>query len=174
MGSIPIANPSPKRTPRPSRRLLVVAVLAVVVAGVIAAAYVFARPTGFEQPGTVWYDAGAVDELPVNEPVRVTEHRFWLVRLESDEVVALHSTDPYMGCSIVWHPSFELRGRTGWFSNPCHSPKYDLTGRCFDGPCIRGMDRFPVRVERGRVEVNVSGEPLEGPPVALGAEPVTP
>jgi nitrite reductase/ring-hydroxylating ferredoxin subunit len=174
MGSVPVASPAPKGRPRAGRRLLAVAVLAVAVAGIVAAAYVFARPTGFEQPAAVWYNAGAVDEIPVNEPVRITEQRFWLVKLESGEVLALYQRDPHQGCTVPWNSGFELRSKQGWFRNPCHGQTYDLTGRCFDGPCIRGMDRYPVRIERGRVEVNVAAEPLEGPPVDPGAEPVTP
>lgn len=58
-------------------------------------------------------------------------------------------------------------GHKGWFRNPCYGEMYDLTGRCFAGPCVRGMDRYPVAIDGGNVRVDVAHQIL-GP--AIGPE----
>jgi Rieske Fe-S protein len=89
----------------------------------------------------------------------------WLVKAGDEEFVALLTRDPHLGCTIPWRPTFEFGGKTGWFRNPCHNETYDLSGRCFFGPCVRGMDRFPLRVEDGEVKVLVDqGAIILGPP----------
>ena len=163
MGSIPVANPAPLRRPHLSRRGLFVLALPLATIAVIVTVIAFAWPRSAEPAR--WIDAGSVDGLSVNEPVRVTEGRFWLVKQESDEVLALYQKDPHLGCTVPWRPDFEFQGREGWFRNPCHSETYDLTGVCRFGPCARGLDRFPVRVRDGRVQVDIA-RVIAGPPVA--------
>lgn len=164
MGSIPVANPAPIRRPHISRRgLLAIALpLAVIALAVTLAA--FAWPTGAKVEPARWVDAGTVEALTVNEPVRVPEHRFWLVKQESGDILALYEKDPHLGCTVPWRPDFKFRGVTGWFRNPCHAETYDLAGRCHFGPCPRGLDRFPVRVNDGRVQVNTA-RLLPGPSI---------
>jgi len=103
----------------------------------------------------------------VNQPVRVVEGRLWLVKQESGEVLALYQKDPRLGCTVPWRPDFEFRGRTGWFRNPCHGQTYDLGGSCVAGPCVRGLDRFQVRVADREVQVNLA-KLIPGP--AIGPE----
>lgn len=79
-------------------------------------------------------------------------------------MLALYQKDPRLGCTVPWRPDFEFLGRKGWFRNPCHGQTYDLDGNCVFGPCIRGLDRFPVRVKDGRVQVNVE-QVIHGPPL---------
>ncbi len=162
MGSIPVANPAPYQRPHLSRRgLLVLALpLAVFAFGVTVVAFVW--PMGAKVEPARWIDVGTVEALSVNEPVRVTEGRFWLVKQETGEVLALWQRDPRLGCTVPWRPDFEFAGRKGWFRNPCHGQTYDFAGRCVSGPCVRGLDRFPVRVRDGQIEVNV-GQVILGP-----------
>jgi nitrite reductase/ring-hydroxylating ferredoxin subunit len=174
MGSVPVASPAPKGRPRAGRRSLALVTLLIAVAGLIAAAYVFARPTGFEQPSVVWYGVGAVEDIPVHSPQRYAEHHFWLVKLEPGEVLALYDIDPRSGCVVAWEPDYRLAMGTGWFRDPCMASAYDLTGRCFQGPCTRSLDRLPVRTEDGRVRVHVASDPIPGAERAPGATPVTP
>jgi len=161
MGSIPVANPSPLRRPHLSRRALLALTLPLAVLALIAIVLSFAWPaTTVEER---WIDAGPVDALAVNQPVRNLEGRFWLVKLESSEILALYQQDPHLGCTVPWRPDFQFAGRRGWFRNPCHGETYDLDGTCVSGPCARGLDRFEVRTRAGRIQVNLAGV-IPGPP----------
>jgi len=180
MGHLPIAQPTPRRTWHFSRRVIPLALLvlgAVAVFGV-ALAVAWPTPENVRQitHGPNWVAVAWVDALAVNEPVRIVEHRIYLVKLESGETLALYQKDPRpnFGCTVPFNPRFEFAGHTGWFRNPCHGQTYDLTGTCFDGPCARGLDRYEVRVQDGHVQIDVNTLIL-GPPVAPpGQRPVTP
>ena len=156
----------------PRRGVAIALVLLAIVAALVLLA-VFAWPSGPRTGEARWVDAGLLDAIPANQPLRFAEERFWLVRLSSGEVLALWQADPNDGCTVPWRPDFDFLGHKGWFRNPCHAQTYDLAGRCFAGPCPRGLDRFPLEVRDGRVRVNVKATIL-GPPVDAGAQPFAP
>lgn len=173
MGTIPIAKPTPQRTWRLSRRIIPLALLGLAALALIAVAVAITWPTGsnVEQPS--WVGLTRVDDLNVNEPVRFIEQRLYLVKLDSGEILALSQRSTYRGCTVPWRPEFKFMGRTGWFRDPCHGATFDLTGVCYEGPCPRGLDRYEVRVEGGKVEVNLDRLTL-GPPLSARDEPVNP
>lgn len=100
--------------------------------------------------------AGDVNDFSVGEPVRNVEGNFYIVKLESGEFLALYQKDPHLGCTVVWNPTLDFRGRTGWFRNPCHNETYDIEGNAVFGPQPRGLDRFPVEVVDGQVRVDTN------------------
>lgn len=155
MRSIPVANPSlPRRLGLPRRGLRIAVVVATLVFALIVAIS-FAWPTGSKVDQVGWFNAGSASEFAINQPVRFPEHRFWLVRLESGEFIALWQKSPHRGCIVPWLPDFEFMGKKGWFRDPCYNSTWDVTGTLVFGPSPRGLDRFPVLVEDGTVRVNV-------------------
>jgi len=162
MGTIPVANPSPSqrlRFPRRGLRIAVVLATAVIATIVVLS---FAWPTGSKVDQVGWFTAGSTSDFAINEPVRFREQRFWLVRLESGEFVALWQRSPYRGCTVPWRPGFEFMGKKGWFRDPCHNDTFTIEGVHVFGPGPRGMDRFPVRIDDGIVRVNVKTV-IQGP-----------
>ena len=71
---------------------------------------------------------------------------------------ALYQKCPHLGCRV---PSCES---SQWFECPCHGSKYNQVGEKKAGPAPRGMDRFGVLLEGGRVVVDTS-LPIQGPPI---------
>jgi len=104
-------------------------------------------------------------------PKFVSEGRFWLTFYEGtgDEPVyeivgavetklqALYRKCVHLGCSVP-HCSKSML-----FECPCHGSKYRLHGEYFGGPAPRGLDRFPVTIEGGKVVVD-TGSVQVGPP----------
>ncbi|HSP55560.1 MAG TPA: Rieske (2Fe-2S) protein [Dehalococcoidia bacterium] len=164
MGTIPVANPAPVQRPHISRRGLLVLALPLAVIAFIVIGVAFAWPAGPKVEPARWVDAGSFDALTADQPIRFPEGRSWLVKQESGEILALFHVDPHLGCLVPWRPDFEYLGRKGWFRDPCHSETYDLDGHCVFGPCVRGLDRFEVRVSDGQVEVNTA-KVIPGPPL---------
>jgi cytochrome b6-f complex iron-sulfur subunit len=72
--------------------------------------------------------------------------------------VALSQKCPHLGCTVKWCRS------SGWFECPCHGSRYNPVGELERGPSPRGMDRFPVRVVAGVVEVDTTTTFLGPPP----------
>lgn len=163
MGAIPVANPSPVRRPHLSPRGLLIVALPLALLGAFAVLLAVAWPTGPNVGRARWVDGGDAEALVAGQPVRLAEQGVWLVKQESGEILALWQRDPHLGCTVPWNPDFEFNGRRGWFRNPCHSETYDLDGTCVFGPCVRGLDRFPVRIRGGRVQIN-AGQLIPGPP----------
>lgn len=147
------------------RRLALAALLLGAISAVLAATIALLSSSGpQEKPGEALFDAGPAAGFEMNQPVRFPD--FWLVRQGEAEFLALSQRDPESKCTVPWRPEFEYRGWKGWFRDPCHGATYDLPGRCFTGPCPRGLDRFPVTIRDGHVFVDTSRKilgPVLGP-----------
>jgi cytochrome b6-f complex iron-sulfur subunit len=156
MGSIPVANPAPYQRPHISRRGLLAFALPLALIALIVTVVAFVWPEGGRPAPPPLLDAGAVEDLPVNEPTRILEGRFWLVKLESGEVLALSQRSTHLGCTVPWRSEFEFQGRKGWFRDPCSGATWDIDGTLVFGPAFRGLDRHPLRIEYGRILVDTS------------------
>jgi len=138
--------------PRSDHRAFFVALAGIAVlslAGTVR--YLWPLPAS---PPSPLISAGRVDRLIADYPIAFPQGKFWLVKRENGEVLALAMKDPYLGCSVVWRPDYEFEGVRGWFRNPCQGQTYDLDGYCRYGPCVRGLDRYPATVQSGQVIVD--------------------
>lgn len=97
----------------------------------------------------------------VEEKFRISTIRFYVVNHETEGFLALWSRDPHLGCFVPWRDHLE----EPVFKNPCHGEVYNKAGVCLEGPCVRGLDRFPVTIRGGRVLVDLTTV-IEGPPTA--------
>jgi Rieske Fe-S protein len=78
----------------------------------------------------------------------------------ADEILALWRRCPHLGCMIP--PLCEERDR---FQCYCHQSTYNIVGEKLQlGPAPRGMDRFPVRINRAGVLLVDTREVIAGPP----------
>ena len=90
---------------------------------------------------------------------------------------ALYQKCVHLGCRVPQCLTSQ------WFECQCHGSQYNRNGEKKGGPAPRGLDRFPLQVEGGRVTVNtaiiVTGPPIgtnttgqeaEGPHCVGGGE----
>ncbi|HYI43984.1 MAG TPA: Rieske 2Fe-2S domain-containing protein [Actinomycetota bacterium] len=120
------------------------------------------------------------------KPKFIAEGRFWLtyydgtgdapvylaVNAQDTKLLALYRKCVHLGCSVPHC------GTSMLFECPCHGSKYRLNGEFYGGPAPRGLDRFPVTIEAGKIVVD-TGDVQEGPPRGVStwdkfAEPVGP
>lgn len=108
-------------------------------------------PAAFNDPAPRYVlsaTQGTVTEVPF---VTVSPVRIFLVHDPSEGFVALYNRDPHLGCRIKWAAG-NLR-----FEDPCHGSKYTRTGEYIEGPSLRSLDRFFVRINDDRdVLIDVS------------------
>lgn len=126
------------------------------------------NPTGFGAPVTV---IKSRIPKPGDDPVRISEGKFWLVNLQGQEgdvlgaggtggLLALYWKCPHLGCSVPWRPDFDgsqvnFPGIIGWFRCPCHGSTYSKAGIRVFGPAPRPMDTFLITVNSdGSIVVN--------------------
>ena len=120
----------------------------------------FASPL-FEKSSENWTDLGPVSAAPVGKPYKVefmarqrdgwvvTEKRAsaWLMTADGKTFVAYDPRCTHLGCPYRWDD------QQGKFLCPCHSAVFDAEGKVVSGPPPRPLDRYRVKVERGRVLV---------------------
>lgn len=87
----------------------------------------------------------------------VREGRLYLTRARG-ELFAVTQACPHLGCRV---PYCEASAR---FECPCHGSVFNLAGEWISGPAPHGMNRYPIRIEEGRVVVDVA-EPEQGAPL---------
>jgi nitrite reductase/ring-hydroxylating ferredoxin subunit len=166
-------------------RLLLAGGLALVAVVVAAAAFAFLWPRESRSfdlgpldqfaPGTVttYNLRGGVPVLSPDGRVHTNE-AFHVVRFKDGEIRALSSKDPHLGCAVPWRPDFEWDGETGFFRNPCHGETFDMAGNRVFGPSPRGLDRFGVEIENGRVVVDLDDVTRGSRPSLASATDATP
>jgi cytochrome b6-f complex iron-sulfur subunit len=107
-------------------------------------------------------NGGSPDQVPEGGVLSILSARTYLTK-EGDEILALWSRCPHLGCRVPWCES------AGEFECPCHGTRFNRIGEHRSGPAPRGMDRFPVSVEGDQVVID-TGVVLTGPP--LGPETI--
>ena len=127
-----------------------------------AAAWPFAaavvEPLAAPAPVAPWIDVAAASALgpaaPLKVPLRAPVRDGFFTQLvdlgavfllAGPPLVALSAVCPHLGCGVSATPA--------GFLCPCHDSRFDRGGAALSGPSPRALDPLPVRVVRGRVEV---------------------
>ena len=99
-----------------------------------------------------WHDAAALDQLDPDFPVGVDINGQKLgLFLLNDEVHALEDVCPH--AYALLSQGFQ---EDGVIECPLHAARFDIaTGKCLVEVGQRDLNRFPVRVTAGRVEVQI-------------------
>ncbi len=146
MGSVPTADPSPLRPWRLSRRVVPLAILGLAAVALVVVGAAVVWPSSPDESVNV----GQARSLETEVPAPFED--FYVVKLQSGEIIALSRTDPHevfgekRDCPITWRPDMQFSGTTGWFRGTCSGSTFDLTGILSFGPSPRNMDRFVVHV----------------------------
>lgn len=98
----------------------------------------------------------AESEVPSDGVLEVKAARAYLTKV-GDELIALAEKCPHLACRVNWCD------QAGDFECPCHGSFFNRAGEHRTGPAPRGMDRYPVQIVDGVVEVD-TGELIEGAP----------
>lgn len=139
--------------------------IAAIVAPPIAAA--FSEPL-LDEAKPVWRDVGPLESFQADETVLVNFENSlevawsgktgktgaWLRRLEGDDFEAFTLNCAHLGCPVRWEREAEL------FLCPCHGGVYYKDGSVAGGPPPKGLARYPVKVEGGRVFVKAEPVPI--------------
>lgn len=105
-----------------------------------------------------WHAVCPLDRLePLwAEAALVAGEQVAVVRLPSDEVVAVSHWDPYANAPVMARGIVGSRGGRPTLASPLHKQVYDLaTGQCLTDPGLR-LATFPVRVRDRIVEVRAA------------------
>lgn len=115
-----------------------------------------------------WRSVGSVADFPLARTVRVrfldaeplpwagfaARSAAWLRRTGEAEFVAFSTYCTHVGCPVRWEEGARL------FMCPCHGGAFYDDGSVAAGPPPRALDRYPVRVRAGEVEILTPPIPL--------------
>ncbi len=103
------------------------------------------------EPPSVFLAGRPEDYAPDTVSERfVKSWRVFVVR-EGDTLYALHAKCTHLGCTPRW------RGVEHRFKCPCHGSGFRITGRNFEGPAPRPLDRLKIwRDRNGELLVDVA------------------
>jgi len=116
----------------------------------------------FSRREPLWLPAGTVPQLDDGVPVAVTlriarsdgasemvDRRVVYLVKRGDVVRALDSTCTHLGCRTRFNPESRQ------IECPCHGGVYDSDGNVVSGPPPSPLASVPVRIEHGRILVQV-------------------
>lgn len=113
--------------------------------------------------GTEWSDVGEMSEFnnasaPVRKTIDFAQRDGWrevvssqsvyVTRGEQGQLEVLSAICPHLGCSVSWQKDQKE------FVCPCHGGRFAPDGQHVFGPPPRSMDRLPVRVKEGKLQVH--------------------
>jgi menaquinol-cytochrome c reductase iron-sulfur subunit len=116
---------------------------------------------------TEWHDVGSLEDFPVGRTLRVTyrdpgplpwagyaaRNAAWVRRDGSEDFAAFTTYCTHVGCAVRWEEGARL------FLCPCHGGAFHADGSVAAGPPPRPLDRYPIRIRDGRVEIRPEGIP---------------
>lgn len=144
------------------------------IAGIVVALLAFITLISPRFVATATVDIGPASDYAVGSPKYFEDERFWVVKLESGEILALYDRDPLTGCTVPWDANYDFLGVTGWFRDACSRSVYDLQGACFIESCVVGLNRLKVSQDsNGEYVVNKNAGGA-GPVRTEGAVPLSP
>jgi nitrite reductase (NADH) small subunit len=105
-----------------------------------------------------WHSVCALEDIEPDTGVcaLVRGHQIALVRVgDGEDVFALGNFDPFSKAFVLSRGIVGDRGGVAKIASPIYKQSFDLrTGRCLDDSTV-AVPVWPVRVVRGRVEVQV-------------------
>lgn len=106
-----------------------------------------------------WIFLGETDKIPVDTPTKVEfvqrrkdgwmtveeKRSTWVVTKDGKEFSVFDPTCTHLGCPYNWNVSKQE------FVCPCHNGVFSMEGKVLAGPPPRPLDRYPNRVENGKL-----------------------
>ncbi len=143
-----------------------------ILLGSIGAAIVTIPSIGFllglRKTPQVWRAVGRTDDFRIGNTTEVSfddpaplpwsgvtaKTAAWLRRDGEVEFTAYAINCTHLGCPVRWLPDADL------FMCPCHGGVFYKNGQVASGPPPRPLNRYPVRVHNGMVEILASPLPI--------------
>lgn len=97
-------------------------------------------------------DAGLLQDLQIGVPKFLPHARepVWVMRLQTDEVMAVSAICTHFHCIVRWDPEVKV------YQCPCHRGSFDRHGNVLAGPPPAPLPKPRVEVRQGEVYVHLT------------------
>lgn len=143
-------NKEPKLTRRNFLQMGIGTVSALALLEFSGASLAFMQPRPLAGEFGSIVNAGPVESFPVNSVTHFPHGRFYLVRLQDGDFLALYQRCTHLGCTVSWEAN------QNHFFCPCHASSFDQAGEVENPPAPRDLDTFAVTLKDGSVLVDTS------------------
>ncbi|HLR24860.1 MAG TPA: ubiquinol-cytochrome c reductase iron-sulfur subunit [Fodinibius sp.] len=140
---------------------LIATLIAIPVIGTLIAPLVMNEPRK-------WRDVGSVDKFEQGSiglvefkgagykpwSGKAAKQAAWVKRESASKFIAFSVNCTHLGCPVRWQKDAEM------FFCPCHGGVFYDDGTVAGGPPPRELQRYPIRVKNGRVQVLTSPVPI--------------
>lgn len=123
---------------------------------------------GLRKSPQIWRTVGSLDNFQIGSTVNVSfedpsplpwagvtaQTAAWLRRVSDREFIAFSMVCTHLGCPVRWLASANL------FMCPCHGGVFYANGTVASGPPPKPLNRYPVRVYNGQVQILTSPVPI--------------
>ncbi|HEY7389444.1 MAG TPA: ubiquinol-cytochrome c reductase iron-sulfur subunit [Bryobacteraceae bacterium] len=123
---------------------------------------------GLRKTPQIWRTVGKVDDFRIGSTVNVAfedssplpwsgvtaQTAAWLRRISGEQFVAFSMNCTHLGCPVRWLADANL------FMCPCHGGVFYADGQVASGPPPKPLNQYPVRVQRGEVQILTSPVPI--------------
>jgi menaquinol-cytochrome c reductase iron-sulfur subunit len=120
------------------------------------------------KPPRVWRSIGKTDDFALGMTVlktfedsspqawagRTATTAAWVRREGPNDFIAFSINCRHLGCPVRWVEGSQL------FMCPCHGGVYYKDGEVAAGPPPQGLQKYPIRIHEGLVEIETSAVPL--------------
>jgi menaquinol-cytochrome c reductase iron-sulfur subunit len=132
--------------------------LAAGIVGLPVVSYLFAKPK-IQDDSQDWAEIADLSQMEIGRPAEVVYPRdrkdgwrtvkekatAWIVKTDRNTAVAFSPACTHLGCAYHWESQKKS------FVCPCHDSAFSIEGAVLAGPAPRALDRYPVKVEQGKV-----------------------
>jgi cytochrome b6-f complex iron-sulfur subunit len=99
---------------------------------------------------------GTLESMQPNSTVFDTEHRIFIFRDSKGFFYVLSAVCTHLGCTSTWKPDGIADHPEGVIACPCHGSVFSKTGEVLKGPATVALDRYRIRLEDGKLIVDMS------------------
>jgi Rieske Fe-S protein len=89
--------------------------------------------------------AEAIQDLEINVPKHFPEAESWVIKMDSESILALDDKCSHLGCRFKWVPESEN------FHCPCHGSEFDRKGKVKKGPATKDIKSLRLVRDEKRI-----------------------
>lgn len=100
------------------------------------------------------FKIGPIESIQPDSVTYNPDHSLYIFREKQGDFYALSAICTHLGCRTKWNQAGVKEHPEGVIACPCHGSVFDKKGNVLYGPAPRHLDRYLVKVEDDKLDIN--------------------